>query len=106
MALVGAERLRRPAPLLEAIDGLDPGPSGLYLHVDLDVLDAGEATVNVYSAPDGVSADELEALVGAVIDRGTVRALSLTAYDPERDGQGRVPPIAMRLLGALAERHS
>ena len=72
----------------------------------LDVLDAGEATVNVYSAPDGVSAVELEALVGAVIDRGTVRALSLTAYDPERDGQGRVPPIAMRLLGALAERYS
>lgn len=102
--LVEPERLRSPEALLDAIDGLDPAPSGLYLHVDLDVLDSDEAGVNVYSAPGGVSADELEALVGAVIDLGPVRALSLTTYDPERDREGRVPPIAMRLLGALAER--
>ena len=53
VALVEAERLRDPEALLEAIDGLDPEPSGLYLHVDLDVLDSEEARVNVYSAPGG-----------------------------------------------------
>jgi arginase len=96
--------LRSPAALLKAIDGLEPEPSGIYLHVDLDVLDSDQATVNVYSAPGGLSADELEALVTAVVERHPVRAMSLTAYDPERDPDGRVPPIAMRLLGALAER--
>ena len=39
-----------------------------------------------------------------MLDRGNVRALSLTAYDPDRDSDGRVPPIAMRLLRAAAER--
>jgi arginase len=102
VALVEPGRLRDPEQLLAAIGRLRPKPSGLYLHVDLDVLDAGEATVNVYSAPGGVSADELEALVAAVLGEGQVRALSLTAYDPERDPEGRVPPIAVRLLGALA----
>ena len=102
--LVEAASLRSPEELLAAIEGLDPEPSGLYLHVDLDVLDSAEAEVNVYSAPGGVSADELEALVAAVLDRGNVRALSLTAYDPDRDSDGRVPPIAMRLLRAAAAR--
>lgn len=104
VALVEPASLRDPAELLAAIGRLRPEPSGLYLHVDLDVLDAGEATVNVFSAPGGVSGDELEALVTAVLDRGEVQALSLTSYDPERDDGGRVPPIAIRLLEAVAAR--
>ena len=102
VTLVGPERLRDPDALLDAISRLDPEPTGIYLHVDLDVLDDSEATVNVYSAPGGVTADELEALVAGVLDRYPVKAMSLTAYDPERDPDGRVPPIAKRLLATLA----
>src|SRR4029077_3295646 len=87
-----------------AVGELDPAPTGLYLHVDLDVLDSGEAKVNIYSAPDGLSADQLEAQVRSLLDACPVRAVSLTAYDPEVDSDGRVPPIAMRLLEAVAER--
>ncbi|HEY6770879.1 MAG TPA: arginase family protein [Solirubrobacterales bacterium] len=87
-----------------AADGLNPAPTGLYLHVDLDVLDSEEARVNIYSAPDGLSAAQLESQVAALLDRCPVRAISLTAYDPEVDAEGRVPPIAMRLLEIVAER--
>jgi arginase len=87
-----------------AVDGLDPSPSGVYLHLDLDVLDPGEARVNIYSAPDGLTADQLVAQVGALLDSCPVRAVSLTAYDPEVDADGRVPPIAMRVLEAVADR--
>jgi arginase len=104
VALVEPSSLRDPAELLAAIERLAPEPSGLYLHVDLDVLDADEAMVNVFGAPGGVTGDELEALVSAVLDRGDVRAMSMTAYDPERDEGDRVPPIAMRLLRVAAER--
>ena len=90
--------------LVEAVDGMDPAPSGLYLHVDLDVLDSEEAKVNIYSAPDGLSAAELEAQVASLLDTLPVRAVSLTAYDPEVDPEGRVPPIALRLLEIVAER--
>ena len=87
-----------------AVGELDPAPTGLYLHVDLDVLDSGEAKVNIYSAPDGLSADQLEAQVRSLLEACPVRGVSLTAYDPKVDSDGRVPPIAMRLLEAVAER--
>ena len=50
--------LERSDALIEAAENL--GASGLYLHVDLDVLDRDEALVNVYSAPGGPSAAQLE----------------------------------------------
>ena len=45
-----------------------PEPTGVYLHVDLDVLDAGEAPVNIYSAPDGLDASQLGAVVGSIME--------------------------------------
>jgi arginase len=87
-----------------AVEALDPPASGLYVHLDLDVLDSGEARVNVYSAPGGLSADQLVAQVRSLFDRCPVRGLSLTAYDPEVDPDGRVPPIGMRVLETVAQR--
>lgn len=88
--------------LAAALDALAPEPTGLYLHVDLDVLDAEAAGVNIYSVPDGISADQLVSRVEQVLETGAVKAMSLTAYDPECDREGRVPPVADRLLRAAA----
>ena len=74
-----------------AVDAMDPPPTGLYLHLDLDVLDSEEARVNIYSVPDGLSADQLNSQVRSLLDARPVRAVSLTAYDPECDPEGRVP---------------
>ena len=87
-----------------AADQLEPAPTGLYVHVDLDVLDSDDAGVNIYSVPGGLSAAQLESQVRALLDSHPVRALSLTAYDPEVDEDGRVPPIALGLLEAVAQR--
>ncbi len=92
------------AALVEAVEAI--GPSGLYLHVDLDVLDPEDGRANIYSSPGGVRAKRLEALVGELLDRFPVRAMSLTAYDPEADSEGKVPRVAMRLLRRLAESRS
>jgi arginase len=99
---VPAERLDGPEAVADAAEKL--GASGLYLHLDLDVLDRDEAPVNVYSAPHGPSAGQLEARVGELLERFPVRAVSLTAYDPECDPDGKVPPIALRVIEMVARR--
>jgi arginase len=66
----------------------------LYLHVDIDVLDVSEGRANSYAAPGGVSARNLLAFCQAV---GTPAALTLSAYDPKVDTDGRVGEIALHV---------
>jgi arginase len=96
------EQLRTPQTLVATLAALDPTPSGVYLHLDLDVLDADVATVNVYSEPGGLDGDELDALVDAIAAEFPVCAMSLTCYDPTYDSEARVPPIALRVLETIA----
>jgi arginase len=98
-----AAQLRSPETLVGAVGALTPEVTGLYVHVDLDVLDAAVARVNVYGAPGGLDADQLDDLVAALLRTFPVRAVSLTAYDPGFDVEGRVPPIALRLLRTIAQ---
>ena len=95
-------RLRSPDALIDTLAEIRPSPADVYLHLDLDVLDRSVAQVNVYGAPGGIDAGELEDLVAAVASRNRVRALALTCYDAALDPAGRVPPIANRILEAVA----
>jgi len=98
-----AERIVSDEALDGAMAAVVPEPTALYLHVDLDVLDLEqEGPVNIYSAPGGITAEQLASRVEQVLRTGSVRAVALTAYDPECDAEGRVPPIANRLLRAVA----
>ena len=100
---VAASDLDPPEALIEAVNGLAPSPSGIYVHIDLDVLDPEQAPVNVYSAPGGLSDSGLSTVLEALLRESHVHAVSLTAYDPECDPEARVPPIAARLLSLVGE---
>jgi arginase len=103
IVLLKPTQLRSPESLVEALESLEPEISGLYIHLDLDVLDADVARVNVYSAPDGLDGEQLNSLVAAIAARFPVHAISLTCYDPTFDGEEHVPPIALRILRTIAE---
>jgi arginase len=84
-----------------ALRALATKVQGVYLHVDLDVLDRDEVTVNRYAAADGVKVDQL---IGAVTRIGRaipIRAAALTAYDPEYDPAGAVCAVAGRLVQTI-----
>ena len=89
-----------PTRLTAALDALDG--ARVYLHLDLDVVDAGQLAANRYAAPDGPSLERVEAAIAAVFDRVTVAGAALTAYDPGQDRDGRAAEGALRLLSLIA----
>jgi arginase len=82
----------------DALDDLRRRVDRVYLHVDLDAIDAGEARANEYAADGGPSAAAVLDAVDAVFDRFAVAAAAITAYDPEVD------PRAARVARRVAER--
>ncbi len=107
---VGVEAIRRDGveralggALDRALDGLPPAVDGVYLHLDLDVLDPSAARINPFQAPGGLELEEVEAVVRTVAARLPLRVAALTSYDPEIDADGRGGEAALHLATVLAE---
>ncbi len=103
MHRLAAADLRDPGSVSKALGAAASAGNGVYLHLDLDVLDASVAQVNVFAAPGGPDGDELVRLVETTAGACGLRAVSLTAYDPGLDTHQRVPPIATRVLAAIGQ---
>jgi arginase len=78
------------------------GAARLHIHLDLDVLDPRDGRTNEYAAPDGVRRDALIAACGALGAAGPA-ALTLSAYDPTFDEDGRVAALAGEVAVALLD---
>ena len=76
----------------------------ISLHVDLDVLDPSQGRANEFAVPPGIVADELLAAVRAVARDRELAAVTLSAYDPSCDADGRVRDAAVAVLDACNGR--
>jgi arginase len=76
----------------------------VYVHIDLDVLDARQARANQYDPPGGLSPDALVRTLGELIAVAPLHAVALTAYDPSWDANGRTLRVAFDALTALLPR--
>jgi arginase len=80
-------------------------PDRVYLHVDLDVLDRGEAVVNEYSSTGGLTLTELLGIIHLIGHERAFVAAAITAYDPavDHDGKARNAGVAVapELLAAV-----
>jgi arginase len=92
-----------PGRFEQAIDDLASRVSRIYLHVDLDSIDAGEARANEYAAPGGPVVDRLAECVSLVARRFDVAAAAITAYDPTLDEDDRTLVAARRIACEIAE---
>jgi arginase len=93
-----------PAALADALDRVHESVTRVYLHIDLDALDAVVGRANAYAAPGGPSLDRLLGGVDAVFDRFEVVAAALASYDPREDRDGAIAAAARRIAARLAQR--
>lgn len=85
-----------------ALDALTGRVGKVYVHLDLDVLDAGNVgRANEFASEGGLSAEELEAALAMVRERFAVGASGIASYDPAFDGEGRVLRAAIACARAL-----
>jgi arginase len=75
--------------------------NAVYLHIDLDVLDAGLVRVNTYGAAGGISPETLYKALASIRRKYTVQAVSFTSYDPSLDIKREIPHIVNSALKSL-----
>ena len=95
-----------PGVLRHQLDELRGTVGRVYLHVDLDALDAGVARANRYAAPGGPILERLLAALEAVFDRFTVAAAAITAYDPTTDHVDGSSAAAARAVAQTIARRA
>jgi len=88
--------------ITEAVEAIAGRVRRMYVHVDLDVLDASEGRANGYVGGPGITLAGLLGAIEAAGARCPVAAGAITAYDPAYDGDGRVCAAAIEVALALA----
>ena len=73
----------------------------IYLHVDMDVLDTGEALPNYLAVPGGLPVEVVEELVGMIKARFEICAGAITSFDPAYDKDDQVLRAGIRIIQAF-----
>ncbi len=74
---------------------------GVYLHIDLDVLDPTEAIANQWAPPGGLTVESIKEAVKTIQAHTRIKALGIAAYDPEADRDGRALAAASSITEFL-----
>ena len=78
------------------------GVERVYVHLDVDVLDAAWAPANEFAPKGGLLPEQLSACVGEVTNRFAIAAAAVASYDPAWDREDRVLGAALGFLGLVA----
>ena len=76
------------------------GVEQLWIHLDVDVLDAAIMPAVDSPDPGGLSEIELTTMLKALLGSPAVRGMHVTIYDPERDRDGSAGRLLVRILTA------
>ena len=84
-----------------ALNKLRDKVARVYLHVDVDVLDTGEALPNYLAVPGGLPVDVVEEIIRMVKERFEVCAGAVTSFDPDYDKDDKVLDAGIRIMKAF-----
>jgi len=88
--------------LQRAIEAIAKRVERVHVHIDLDVLDAGVARANTYAVSGGLTIEDLESSLSTIGRALPIAGITLSAYDPAADSDGRAGRAAIRVLRAAA----
>ena len=74
----------------------------IYLHLDLDVIDASVGSANRFTVAGGLSLEDMDYALSQIAQMFRVAGVSLTAYDPLVDRDGAAARAAIRLISTAA----
>ncbi|MGH8093212.1 MAG: arginase family protein [Chthoniobacterales bacterium] len=72
-----------------------------YVHLDLDALDPSVGQANGYAARGGFSSENLQRLLAMITSHLSIKALTISGYDPSYDGDGRVCAVALQAAATI-----
>lgn len=78
------------------------GVNHLYLHLDVDVIDAGYARGNEFAPTGGLLPEELVRCVDTILSRFEVVAAGVASYDPSLDDGASIRDLAVSFLEDVA----
>ena len=76
------------------------GPVGFWVHLDVDVLDDAIMPAVDYRLPDGLTWEELTAVLRTAVASGQATGLDITIFNPTLDPDGRVAGSLVDVLVA------
>ena len=89
------------AVLSHVFDRLSKRVQQIYLHVDMDVLDTGDALPNHLAVPGGLPVETMEDLIEMIKQRFEVCAGAITSFDPDYDKEDKVLSAGIRIIQAF-----
>lgn len=75
----------------------------IYLHFDLDVLDARTTPGFDFPAPNGPTAQEVEQAVHTIAHYLPIKAAALTAYNPDLDPEQKTLQTCLNMIATIAD---
>jgi arginase len=96
---VGVRRLSTVEEVGSAVESMSREIEGVYVHLDVDVLDPTVATANQWTPVGGLTVETLEKAVQEISSRTTLKGFGIGSYDPRCD----VNLHALSAAAAVAE---
>ncbi|HJP87100.1 MAG TPA: arginase family protein [Gemmatimonadaceae bacterium] len=100
VAIVAPRRLKDELP--RAVQSVSEHVDEVYVHIDLDVLDAGVVAANQFAVAGGLELDDMDFALSRIAKGFRITGAALTAYDPATDSDGQAARAAIRLITTTA----
>lgn len=98
--VVEADKIRSDLP--RTLNSIGQHVESMYVHLDLDVLDASVASANHFAVSGGLTVEDVDYALSEIARDFRIAGVTLSAYDPAADTDGAAARAAIHLICAAA----